>query len=141
MVKTITLQDIHTHGAKVAKNDSVSISQEAYDSVAVGQKFARQGDLYFTKLTDVPVDALPWTLLHGQLVPGNTQGSRHTVDVAKVRLYTLKYPTALDGPIIAAPDGVVIAHPEHGHHHYQFPCVIQVTDQRSFAQDLRRVVD
>lgn len=136
-----TLTEIKQHGAQVASADAVSISLEAYESVQVGKKFARQGDLYFAKLDAVPVGAIPWTLTHGQLVPGNTQGSRHTVDFATVRLYTLPRPTALDGPIIEAPEGVVIHHPEHGDHHYVFPCIIQVTYQRSFADELRRVAD
>lgn len=136
-----SLDIIQSHGAKIAKADAVSVSQEAYESVQCGKKFARQGDLYFTKLAVVPSDARPWTLPHGQLVPGNTQGSRHAVDLVRVRLYTLAHPTALDGPVIEAPDGVVISHPEHGDHHYLFPCVIQVTYQRSFADELRRVAD
>src|SRR3990167_10077441 len=127
MSKTVPLEDIQPHGAKIASAGAVGISQEAYDSVVCGKKFARQGDLYFAKLTTVPAGALPWTLPHGQLVPGNTQGSRHTVNLAQARLYTLPHPTALDGPIIDAPGGVVISHPEHGDHHYLFPCIIQVT--------------
>jgi hypothetical protein len=137
----ITLADIQTHAAQIADAAPVSISQEAYESVRVGQKFARQGDLYFTKLACVPRNAKPWVLPHGQLAPGTTQGSRHTVDLTHCRLWTLAHPTALDGPIIEAPEGITILHPEHGHHIYQFPCVIQVTFQRAYADTLRRVAD
>lgn len=141
MTQTVTVEDIRRHGERIASAEPVTISQEAYDSKQVGAKITRQGDLYFTKLAAVPHNARPWTLPHGQLVPGTTQGSRHTVDLTQVRLWLLAHPTALEGPVIEAPEGVVIAHPEHGDHVYGFPCVLHVTYQRQYAHELRRVLD
>lgn len=48
--------------------------------------------------------------------------------------------TLLEGPIIEAPAGCVIAHPEHGDHIYP-PGVFQVTFQRAYATELRRIAD
>lgn len=140
-MESITLEHLRQHGARIASDVPVSVSAEAYADVKVGRKFARQGDVYFAKLAVVPHDAQPWPYEHGQLAPGSTQGSRHTVDLSAVRLWILSHPTALDGPIIEAPHGVIICHPEHGDHYYQFPCVVQVTYQRAYADALRRVID
>jgi len=137
---TVTIETIQTYGARVACPDLQTISAEALADVPVGRKFARQGDLYFTKLDAVPEGVRPWPFLHGQLAPGSSQGSRHCVDRDTVRLWLLQQPTALDGPVIEAPDGVRITHPEHGHQQYP-PGVYQVTFQRAYAGELRRVVD
>ena len=137
---TITIHEIQARGKTVANAAPITVSAEALADVPAGQKFARQGDLYFAKLAAVPADARSWPHAHGQLAPGTSQGSRHTVSLAQVRLWLLPYPTALDGPIIEAPEGVEIAHPEHGHHIYP-PGVYQVTYQRAYADELRRVQD
>ena len=137
---SVTIHNIQVRGKAVADARPITVSAEALADVPMGKKFARQGDLYFAKLATVPKGALPWTQPHGQLAPGTTQGSRHCVDITTVRLWTLPNPTALDGPVIEAPDGVEITHPEHGHHHYP-PGVYQVTFQRAYADELRRVQD
>ena len=137
---TLTIHDIQAHGAAIADARPITVSAEALADVPIGKKFARQGDLYFAKLAKVPHDAQPWTFPHGQLAPGTSQGSRHCVDLTRVRLWVLARPTALDGPIIEAPEGVEIQHPEHGHHIYP-PGIYQVTYQRAYANELRRVQD
>ena len=137
---TVTIETIRTHGTRVACPDLQTVSAEALADVPVGRKFARQGDLYFTKLAAVPQGVHPWLLPHGQLAPGSSQGSRHCVDLTTVRLWLLPQPTALDGPVIEAPAGVRITHPEHGHHQFP-PGVYQVTFQRAYAEELRRVID
>jgi len=135
-----TLPALQEYGKRIANDAPLVVSAEALADVPYGKKFARQGDLYFAKLATVPPGALPWPYPHGQLAPGATQGSRHCVDLSTVRLWLLPHPTALDGPVIEAPHGVVITHPEHGDHIYP-PGVYQVTFQRAYADELRRVQD
>lgn len=135
-----TIQDIIAQGRTIAHAAPQTVSAEALEAWPVGTIFSQQGDLYFAKLAAVPRDARPWPFAHGQLAPGTTQGSRHCVDSTRVRLWLLPQPTALEGPIIEAPDGVEITHPEHGHLLFP-PGVYQVTFQRAYADELRRVAD
>lgn len=137
---SVTIQTIQAHGKAVANAHPITVSAEALADVPMGKKFARQGDLYFAKIAQVPNEALPWPHIHGQLAPGHTQGSRHCVNLQQVRLWLLPKPTALDGPIIEAPEGVTITHPEHGDHIYPRG-ICQVTFQRAYADELRRVTD
>lgn len=136
----VTIDAILARGVDVARSDTATVSAEALADVRHGHIFAQQGDLYFARLDSVPRDVVPWPFDHGQLAPGSTQGSRHTVDTQRVRLWLLAHPTPLDGPIIEAPKGVEVCHPEHGHHVYP-PGVYKVTYQRAYATELRRVVD
>src|SRR5262245_31926468 len=118
IMQSMTIDDIQNQGLKTAKSDAVTVSAEALAGVKAEKIFAQQGDLYFAKLTCLPKARHPWPWMHGQLAPGTTQGSRHVVDLAQVRLWVLATPTPLDGPIIEAPHGCVITHPEHGDHIY-----------------------
>lgn len=106
----------------------------------VGTIGAQQGDVYFSRLAAVPTPTRRLLQSNGQLVPGQTQGSRHCVNPAQVRLWVLPRPTPLQGPIIEATDAFTVSHPEHGHVTLA-PGVYQVTYQRDFAEGLRRVVD
>lgn len=101
---------------------------------------AQQGDVYLTRLAAVPSGAQRLLKTDGQLVPGHTQGSRHCVDPGQVRLWAFANPTALQGPIIEAPEVFTVRHPEHGH--LTFPAgVYGVTYQRQYADTVRRVMD
>lgn len=106
----------------------------------LGKIGAQQGDVYFTRLAQVPKHAHRWLMNDGQLVPGHTQGSRHCVNPTEVRLWSLPQATVLQGPIIEAPGAFTVTHPEHGH--LTFPSgVYAVTYQREYAQELRRIAD
>ena len=135
-----TLHTMQAHGLQVASRAPLTVSPEALAGVPYGKKFARQGDLYFARMEAYPPDRRLWPFTHGQLAPGTTQGSRHTVDLTRVTLWLLADPGPLDGPIIEAPSGVEICHPEHAHHIYP-PGLYRVTYQRAYAQELRRVLD
>lgn len=139
-VPSVTLHDIQAQGQATAKPAAVTVSAEALEGVRHGAIFAQQGDLYFAKLGALPAGVRPWPFAHGQLAPGHTQGSRHTVDLATVRLWVLPTPTPLEGPLIEAPRGCVITHPEHGDHIYP-PGVYRVTFQRAYATELQRIAD
>lgn len=106
----------------------------------IGAIGAQQGDVYFTRLATVPKNAQRLLKTAGQLVPGNTQGSRHCVDPTLVRLWAPPRPTALQGPIIEADEMITVTHPEHGHITFP-PGVYGVIYQRQYADELRRVTD
>jgi hypothetical protein len=137
---TTTVQDIIDAGRVHANTEGVTVSAEALAGVAEGAIFAQQGDLYFARVTALPAGVHPWPFAHGQLAPGTTQGSRHMVDLAQVRLWLLPAPTPLQGPLIEAPTGCVITHPEHGAHIYPAG-IYAVTFQRAYATEVRRIVD
>lgn len=142
MNQLVTIEDIQTQGRTVAAPHVVTVSAEALDGWPCDkrQPFAQQGDLYFYRLQTLPQGARQDTHAGGQLAPGSTQGARHCVDPTRVRLYRLPHPSALDGPLIEAPEGITVTHPEHGHIVLP-PGLYGVTFQRSFADELRRVAD
>lgn len=100
-----------------------------------------QGDIGIMCLDGLPLDAEVDPKPQSQLAPGTTQGSRHCiVDLSAVTIYRLKSPSPLDGPIIEAPRGFTVEHPEHGD--VTMPAgVYAIVYQRAFAQELRRVQD
>jgi len=100
-----------------------------------------QGDLGLVALESLPANCKRDPNPSAQLAPGDTQGSRHCVDdLSTVTLYRLGNPTPLDGPIIDAPAGVRVNHPEHGDVTLP-PGVYAVVYQRAFADELRAVQD
>lgn len=139
-MKAVCIQTILDRGHEVAQPHAVGLSQDALEGLPDGCIVGQQGDSYFAKLSAVPSTVYPWPFTHGQLAPGSTQGSRHTVDLTTVGLWVLQTPTALQGPIIDAPAGCTIAHPEHGHLTFP-PGVYQVTYQRAYATEIRRIED
>ena len=99
----------------------------------------RQGDIYITRLDELPVGLKPAKT--NQLAPGSTQGSRHVVRAdAGVVVYERKG-DALTGPVISAPEGFRIDHPEHGDIAIECGGVYGVNYQRAHAEELRRVAD
>lgn len=113
---------------------------QTYGPMSPGD-FARQGDVYVTCIARVPRDAVKVTKPSRQVAEGKTQGSRHLVDdLSAVTQYRLAAPTVLDGPVIDAPRGFSLLHPEHGDMTFA-PGVYQIGYQRQFAEELRRVRD
>lgn len=102
-----------------------------------------QGDIGLVCLAALPKGCVVDNRPTPQLAPGTTQGSRHCVaagDMARVRFYRLIEATPLDGPVIEAPDGLTIEHPEHGDVTLP-PGIYGVVYQRQFAKELKRVQD
>lgn len=120
--------------------ETIRSDEEQVISVMTPGDEVRQGDIYVTMLRSMPKGAkrLP---MQAQLAPGNTQGSRHCLRSADgIALYAAPEAGPLDGPIIEAPNGCAIDHPEHGN--IVLPeGVYAVTFQRAFAEELRRVAD
>lgn len=99
---------------------------------------ARQGDIYLTKIEDVPEGAKEINEM--QLAPGTTKGSRHVVHGARV--FVLPESTdPLLGPIVTSKERFEVQHPEHAN--FSMPSgTYQVTYQRDYAREERaRVMD
>lgn len=99
-----------------------------------------QGDVGLLKIGDVPPDARHCAL-PSRLAPGTTRGARHLLEWApKARAYLLPDATPLDGPVIDAPGGMRVGHPEHGDVTLP-PGAYAVVYQRAYADELRRTQD
>lgn len=101
----------------------------------------RQGDLYLTLIPKLPEGKAS---KDAQLAPGQTQGSRHILS-GKFELVTdvtfKNVPQALVGPAFKCKGDVELTHPEHGNKILPKGTVWQVTYQRAFAEEIRRVQD
>jgi hypothetical protein len=76
-----------------------------------------------------------------QLAPGTSRGSRHCLEsLDGITFYRLERATPLDGPVLDAPRGLRVNHPEHGDVTLR-PGVYAVVYQRAFAEEIRRVED
>ena len=113
------------------------------EKIEVGQAI-RQGDIYLTRINDGhPVGK---RRKDHQLAPGTSQGSRHIVEGAGVKVFepgplrsSLVAPDALLGPIIVAEQAFAVTHPEHAHFDLP-PGTYQCTFQKD-ARTLERVQD
>lgn len=102
--------------------------------------YVRQGDVYIWAKSKVPKNAKP-TQAKLQLAPGTTKGSRHCLDsLDGVTVYELADANELQGPIIELACERVVTHPEHGDWRLGAG-VYEITYQRAFAEELRRVRD
>ncbi|HXJ41719.1 MAG TPA: hypothetical protein VNH18_20755 [Bryobacteraceae bacterium] len=126
---------VQAHAEKI-KNDE----PHTVETCSPGDAWA-QGDILLLCLIAVPPGATVDPKPVAQLAPGTTQGSRHCIrDLSTVKLWRIASPTPLDGPVIEAPSGVTVEHPEHGDVTLP-PGVYAVVYQRALAEELRRTVD
>lgn len=129
------LRSLQQH-AEAIKNDG----EHAIATMSPGDAWA-QGDIGIVCLSAVPDECHAIDEPSLQLAPGDTQGSRHCLDSLEgVRLHQIADATPLDGPVIEAPVGCRINHPEHGD--VLLPAgVYAIVYQRAYADELRRVQD
>lgn len=126
---------LHKHAERI-KNDE----HQTAGSMSIGDAWA-QGDIALVLLESVPRGAKREAKPDLQLAPGNTQGSRHCLETLDgLTVYQHAAPTPLDGPILEAPHGLRVNHPEHGDVSFG-PGIYAVVYQRAFADELRRVQD
>lgn len=132
-----TIIQIHRHGTQVA-NDSLRIIP---DNFPAGQHIP-QGDINIFRLPQVPKSAASVESV-AQLAPGTSRGSRHCIkaeDLGKCEFLKLPNPNPLQGPVIVFHDSVTITHPEHGDQLWP-ACVVAITYQRRYADEIRRIQD
>lgn len=125
------------------KSHAEAIQNDAEHEVATvsdGDAWA-QGDVMPVAIPAVPKGATRIARPLSQLAPGTTQGSRHCLrSLDGVTLYVMPDATVLDGPVIDAPEGCAVDHPEHGNVILP-PGVYVVIYQRAYADELQRVQD
>ena len=103
--------------------------------------FWRQGDIYITLRESVPSRFVVSKKPNPQLAPGTTQGCRHVLDsLDGVTMYADPRGDALQGPMIESEVEREITHPEHGNVIIPPGCY-EITYQRAYAEELRRVQD
>lgn len=130
-----SLEQITSH-AEAIKNDEHQVAGE----MSVGDVWA-QGDVGIVRLESLPEGCTPIAEPSLQLAPGNTQGSRHCLESLEgVRLFQLSNPSPIEGPVVDAPNGMRVNHPEHGDVSFG-PGVYGVVYQRQYAKELQRVQD
>jgi hypothetical protein len=133
---TLTAKEVF---AKIEKQAKTSPADTRVIRAIAVDEFIRQGDIYLTRIAD---DApLPKDLSKTrQLAPGNTKGSRHIVE-GEVTIYERKSGTVLDGPIVDAPNGFTLTHPEHANF-VMPPGRYSATYQRDHEkEEIARVMD
>ena len=103
-------------------------------SLLVGQTI-RQGDVYLTRIESFKQK--DYVAAGEQLAPGNSQGSRHCVDLnAGVKCWKKKDGRVTEGPIVEAEGRFTLTHPEHAH--FDLPGgIYQVTFQLDYATQQR----
>lgn len=122
--------------AETIRNDA----EHRIETMSPGDCWA-QGDIGIVCLKSLPVGSAKIVKPSAQLAPGTTQGSRHCLRRLRgVTLYRIAEPTPLDGPVIDAPKGCAIDHPEHGNVVLP-PGIYAIVYQRAYADELRRVQD
>lgn len=129
------LKHLQKHAESIRNDDEHAIA-----TMSPGDAWA-QGDLLLVCLDRVPDGAVKLREPSAQLAPGTTQGSRHCLAALDgITMYRLRDTTPLDGPVIEAPGGCRVNHPEHGDVTLP-PGVYGVVYQRAYAEELRRVLD
>lgn len=77
-----------------------------------------------------------------QLAPGTTRGSRHMLEnLEECTFFKHKQSNPLLGPVILAPNGIEVSHPEHGNITIKESGYYEIRYQRDYAEELRRVQD
>jgi hypothetical protein len=117
----------------------ISNKPQVFPEAASDGDVFRQGDVYIFRRDKLPRGAKA-TAVSLQLAPGDTKGSRHCLDSSEgVEMYHVNG-DALQGPFLSLSSTRTITHPEHGHVICP-PGVYEVTYQRAYAEELRRVRD
>jgi hypothetical protein len=127
---------------KTIQNESVISDAEQVFPVAATHDvdYVRQGDVYIWAKSKVPKNAKQ-IKSNSQLAPGTTKGSRHCLDsLDGVTMYAIEDANELQGPIIERACERLVTHPEHGDWRLGAG-VYEITYQRAFAEELRRVRD
>lgn len=114
---------IQNHAKKIALGEHEQIkpgASVAFTNACTNEDCIRQGDLYLIVVDSVPseyIQVKKLTEQDKQLVPGNTQGSKHCLDsLDGVKLYRPKEwnEESLLGPCFISTEDRTVLHPVHG---------------------------
>jgi hypothetical protein len=119
--------------ARTHKNPSTRVVTK--ESTLPYGKVIRQGDVMLRRhpIDKVFEDLIPETIR--QLAPGESVGSRHVLREGNLKTFARKGATALQGPIVVAPEGFYLEHPTHAHVDCKLPGVYEVTYPRDMAAE------
>jgi hypothetical protein len=145
-MKTTTIERIESHRQLIAdgRHDRIRPGQPMrFPDAADYGDFIWQGDLKLVLLDRVPngyEQVKRPTKADQQLVPGNTEGSRHGLDSLRgVRLYRpATWPNGLAGPVLVVSEERVIEHPKHGHVTIPAGRIVGCTYQREWDAEQRQ---
>lgn len=136
MVQTIEIDEIQQHLEKIQPGMPVAITSAAAPGDAV-----RQGDLYLVVVDKVPLDYEEKKGKFVQLVPGQTQGSKHCLDgLCGVRIFLPPKwdEESLEGPCLILSEERTVLHPTHGSVTIAAGLVIQCIYQREYDKELAK---
>lgn len=118
----------------------ISDQPQRFSEAACDGDIFRQGDIYIWRRDKLPKSA-NHTKCVLQLAPGTTKGSRHCLDSSEgVAMFAVDCADALQGPWLKLDCERTITHPEHGDV-ICAPGVYEISFQRAYADELRRVRD
>jgi hypothetical protein len=147
MSATKTIESIQSHAKLIGdgKHESVKPGMEfrLTNAASIGDA-VWQGDLCLEVVNKVPSAYAKAKKPTVQLVPGNTQGSRHCLDsLAGVDLYySANWPASAEsdflGPCFKAKQEVTVLHPVHGAVVIPAGMVILCSYQREWDAELRQ---
>ena len=164
MTETATMNNVQENDAQKIYDDILQHAesirndeQNTVGTMSLGD-VVRQGDIYIVKIASLPKSVKPRT--NPQLVPGDTQGSRHTLVggfelydaedkqelanlIQEARKLSAPPPVELLGPVFKTKEkeNCVLAHPEHGDHILPPGEICAAVSQRAFADEVRRQMD
>lgn len=136
MVNTLEIDEIQAHLEKVQPGMPVVLTNAATVGDAV-----RQGDLYLIVVNSVPENYKRDLKTSNQLVPGQTQGSRHcldSLDGVEIFLPVNWNEDSLDGPCLVLHKERTVLHPTHGAVTIAPGHTIQCVYQREYDKELAR---
>lgn len=132
--ETMTAIQFHKELEEAAKNSPMEVRDVS--AMKVGEH-SRQGDVYQHRIKEAPAAWDVEVKEHSQVALGQTMGSRHCADGAKIKvlwpksrdLAVTQCPISLFkdnddfkrvalGPIVVAESEWTLTHPEHAHHKF-----------------------
>ena len=133
-----SFQALREHADRIRNDQHQTVA-----TMSPGDAWA-QGDVLLVCLKNPPKNLEQVKNPALQLAPGETQGSRHCLEsLAGVKVWRRRNDrNPLDGPILEAPAGVRVNHPEHGDVSLP-PGWYEVLYQRALSDEaeLRRAID
>lgn len=142
MQSVIELIETHAQKIKAGEIENVCPGMPvAFTRACQAGDVIRQGDLYLEIVDEVPGDYILCKKPLVQLVPGNTQGSRHCLDGLRgVKMYLPKEwnEESLQGPCLVLTEDREVLHPVHGAVSIPSGFTVLCSYQREYDKELKK---
>ena len=141
------IDEIQNHAKSIAAGEIEKVKpgmKAAFTTACVPGDAIRQGDLYLTIVDKIPqgyVEIKKPTAADKQLVPGNTEGSKHCLDsLSGVKIYRpAKWDEeSLDGPCLVLTKERSVLHGTHGPVVMPAGFMVHCTYQREWDKELAK---